>query len=700
MTNATIRPELSEALQNVLQSHTIKDICKRAKVKADTIEKIQREEYVSDRTQGKILAAVRSLQSAQDRPSRPASDFAQFRTQPNRIPVQPSHEPLEEEVPEEPIEEPLQEEPQPPIEEEETTVVTPQAPVRVLPPRAPNPRGVDTTLTMRGPSDDVQEAAAQLGVGEQRREGSVLPTVRIASPISSPHALLEKVLADRGSSVRVDRTQPRSIGKIWEPPTPTTLGHITKITEDNHGGGQYKIRVYTADGQTVEHPFALPGEPILPAGGDEKGKPSGTDAVAALQEEVQKARLRREMMEVQAETAEFEARAKGKVAPTAPVGPTPADIAKIVQDAVAAATAPLLAERRDRDLKQEIAGPLVQQIESLKAMLQQQQPKPVDPAVEALKTQNVQLTRSVEELREAILRGPRNADQSTSPLSMIKQVLELVSTQGKGKSQIFEDLLLDVAMDKLRGREADPAPRSDDGDDYVKIAIKEFVPVIRDFMKNQQQNNAQLTPQQAAAMKIQQDEMVRIRVAEASQRVMDELARRQQIAQGQQPPQPGQPRSAAPLPNVPPGAPLPSQGTQTPPAPPQLPKAPAAPTDRVPEPPEERSPEAINDALETLIDEVGKGMPRDSEWVGIAIYEFPVETLNKIMEIDDAQQLRDVLAPHADAKLLEQVKIACESNRRIKDYVIRGIMAVKDEWGRIVAGEPEEPADPMAPPLV
>lgn len=105
-------------------------------------------------------------------------------------------------------------------------------------------------------------------------------------------------------------------------------------------------------------------------------------------------------------------------------------------------------------------------------------------------------------------------------------------------------------------------------------------------------------------------------------------------------------------------------------------------------PPERRDLGWVNETLRTLVKEINEGCPRDCEWLGVSLDFLPENVLDGICNVDTAEELRSVLAQHgADPALLAEVERLGNTSRRIKDYIQRGIMTIRDEWNRDKAGE-------------
>lgn len=557
-----------------------------------------------------------------------------------------------------------------------TPVAVAPAPSRIP---APGSRRVDTQVVMKGEAGDVQAAAAQLGSGGAGQAPQIP-----GGP--SPMSQVEKLLSDPSTRVRVDRVRPSEQARIWEPNAPIALGEIQRRTEDDFGGGTYRVRILPGDGRPgLEYNFTLPGKAVILENHEGAAKreeaPEKDKLAASTMAEAERMRAQREkiLAEIELEEAKkrLEAVQAGKPKPDAAAPAsvmTPESITAMVQQTVTAALAPIMATQREKSMEDRFAQMLKEVQESNRRQIEALVPKQKSPELAALEDQLEEMSTHLENLRFREDEGGRR-EKPPDILDMIEKVSKLIRPPAeRQKSSTLEELAVQRLLDEID----DLKNRGDIGEkpeeNVLKMALKELIPALKDVIKESRaKSGAQGMSKEEA------EKAISAQAALAAQNVIAQI-RAQQMALPQPAPVP-QPGPARATPQT---TPLPPSASRPAPAP-----APAEPPQEEPivDPPV-RSPAAVNTTLQILIDEIKvKNMPRDSEWLAEALDCLPEPILDSILEVQDGDELRDLLAANgADPGLLSEVT-ELGKDRRVKIYIERGIISIQDEWIREKQGD-------------
>jgi hypothetical protein len=68
---------------------------------------------------------------------------------------------------------------------------------------------------------------------------------------------------------------------------------------------------------------------------------------------------------------------------------------------------------------------------------------------------------------------------------------------------------------------------------------------------------------------------------------------------------------------------------------------------------------------------------------------LPEPILDQLCEVETGDELRSVLAPYSELRYLDEVQ-RLGKDKRVKAYIERGLMTIKDEWLRIKNGDVDE----------
>ena len=657
---ATLDAQLREQVQGIRAVIGTMDLCKRAGVSDTTLASFLKGGEIRITTRSRLLRFIREHKKTE---SPKAADLGKAKE--SSTPVDP--EPTESHT----VTRNVYEETVP---EEADPVTAPQRPAA---PTLAGPNRVEAEMKLRGPADQVKRAAADMGatagVFARGERGSTDP-VR-----ASAEARLEALLRDGGTAIRIDRCRPREAARIMDIAAPTSLGRIVRETEDKLGGGLYKIRAFPGTGdQPVEYQFTIPGAPLeapKDPGSNGSSDESGPSEVEKIEQEIARTEAKKRQMLAEAELEEAKAKIKRAKDGEAPKGELTLDaVAKLITQAVDAAVQPLRAEKEKSSLTAEITGPLMKMIEQQNARIEAMLPKQKSAELVALEEQLDELR----ELVQASVSG-RPITEEKDPLDMADRLLALLnkarggsSGEPKENSDLIKTALEEILLQRLRGEDGGSTQVSipETEEDWLKLSIKEIAPIFKQWLHDEME----IRKQKGQAMTKEEQASMTQQIRQAAEQVQQRL-RSQQAAQptppALPPPAPTKPAQA----NAPPASkpPTASQAAQ---------KNPPPPPTRT-----DRYPEAVDEALTTLIREIGEGRPDESEWLAIALDNVEEEVLDKICEVDDAEGLYKVLGPIADPKLIDKVKELAKADRLVKTYVSQGIAIIQNNWSRMRAGE-------------
>jgi hypothetical protein len=343
---------------------------------------------------------------------------------------------------------------------------------------------------------------------------------------------------------------------------PTTREEIENDVFDRHGGKKYKCTIHpaTTNGEstilgffTIEHPDPEV-EPYFddaPTAGQQDprdtrtmvhtsgGDPTmhETDGLAKLRADAERrldrARVRKEMKELEAEAKRLEAEIDGDGKPSAALQPTvESDEVKKLRAELAEKDR-LLAKKEVNDRFDKIENVLGTIMTTLAA------PKPVEKSGDSelmkfitkkMETDSTQITALMTALTAKapapVHSSGDDLDKFLSRAEKLKAITSSTDSKGGRLSEI-ENRLIDVAWERLQGGDG-----GDETEDVAKLAVKEFAPILKTFVeqKMKQESGA------SGGAPIPQERLQQI-YAEAAQaaakKVTDDLAVQGiQLAQG------------------------------------------------------------------------------------------------------------------------------------------------------------------------
>lgn len=504
--------------------------------------------------------------------------------------------------------------------------------------------------------------------------------VEAPPPVDKGDAITAMLL-DPANKVQVRRVWPKTFAdgsnagiEVYRDSCPLKRGDIETWVFDQHGGHKFQVRILDEDDRTltaytIENPDTVePTQITVPedTGGDPYAEGQPPDALdeykASLQREVDALKKRQEVALLKESLAELRGKPHGE----------DGELARLRAEI-------------DAMKKKEHEDALRGEIKMLAAKVDQLASRPPEKTGKSEVVMLIEsmdqrfnkmfemITSSKQDMIEKKIDALSKAPDEDKVMERMLKLKELFGAAPKSKSSEFEEKLLDMAMENITGGRAGAGDAPSDETDMVKFIVKEFVPVVKDWMKA---DPAGKPPTREELMA-----MVRQQAAEAAAKLKAEMATRgnptltappQRLAPSAGPA--GKPKSPLEPLTPPPRGPAPLV-PGTPPGPPPAPPPPAA------RPPAFNPRDAVNYTLRLIISELSV-LPSESEAAGAVLDTWPPQLLDGLLAVDTAEGLKTLLEPHADAALLAQITAATSSNEKAKLWlknVVMGIQSVYDE---------------------
>jgi len=257
--------------------------------------------------------------------------------------------------------------------------------------------------------------------------------------------------------------------------------------------------------------------------------------------------------------------------------------------------------------------------------------------------------------------------------SQLDRLSKLRNVFGEGDSRLksIESKLLNVAFDRLLDGGGD---MGGEPEDLGKVAIKELSPILKTFVEAKVAQ-AEAPPQG----QITQDQYKKHVQAEA-QKIALGIAKdwEQKGYLVKLPDNRGLPAPKA--------SPAPAPTTQAPPPPKQEP--PKEEEEEVDTPPSPQSPKydrraAVQFVLEVISEDI-KTQNEDTYAVGDILDRLDDELLGGMLSISTGPELEALLAPHADPKLLEEIKAEAKKSPAAEEWLQKTILTAKSEYRKQV----------------
>lgn len=398
-------------------------------------------------------------------------------------------------------------------------------------------------VKMKGSASAVHAAAAKLG--GQHAPRAAAPVVEAELPPEDPTLAL---LADGRNMVIVTRQLPRTIrsprgekfvtnvripGKYT---CPTSKAEIEDDVFGRHGGLKFKCTIHpdTTNGEntilghfTIEHPDPdsmpiiegvtdveeLEIQQQIPMGGDPTLRE--TDSLAKMKQDLERrlerARMKREMKELEKEVASVEGVDNPK--PVAgPTGPDPRDleIAKLKAD---------LAEKKVNDRFDRLEGLIATALTASKPAEKQGDDPFTKFMLSKMASDDVRFDKLMTALTAKQATPPPAPTVNTfdSTLDMIAKVKGIVAPKEDSSIADFRGQLIQSSLDRLTGGGDDAPAGDEDEQDVVKYGIKQLTPVLKTYVEKMMERES------GEGEKISKDRMKEI-YAEAAQKAAKDLA--------------------------------------------------------------------------------------------------------------------------------------------------------------------------------
>lgn len=419
-------------------------------------------------------------------------------------------------------------------------------------------------LTIKGSDRSARAAAKRFG-GEQPKP---LPVATPANDTEPPDDNTDELMANGQNMVLVRRTFPKTVDMndgskrrcaIKLPDRydcPTTREKIEADVFTRYGGSEYKCTIHpaTTNGErellgyfTIEHPNqdeppCFPDDPPEEQPFDPRTSVNTTgadptmhetDGLAKLRADAERrldrARVRKEMKELEAEAKRLEEEIDGtdRKPPAPVVASGDSDEVKKLREQLA---------EKDRQLAEKKVNDRFDSLEnSIKALAAAVAAKPAEKSGESetmkfilkkMDTDSAQISALTTALT-TVKATPAPAHSSEGDFDkFLDRVTKLNAITGGGPNKpnrglsSLEERLIDMSFDRLTGGEGGEGGGEGE-DDVAKLAVKEFAPILKSFVdkKMTQQSDANggapLTPEQvkkiqleaaqAAAKKVQED---------------------------------------------------------------------------------------------------------------------------------------------------------------------------------------------------
>jgi hypothetical protein len=326
-----------------------------------------------------------------------------------------------------------------------------------------------------------------------------------------------------------------------------------------------------------------------------------------------------------------------------------------------------LEKRKEEDSQTSMIAKLIESSENkfnkVIEMIQSQQQNALAQKLDAVLTQ----------------REPReDFDTMVDRMAKLKTVMGGGEDGGSGKSKRVEELIWDLALNQIHAGGGRGLGEEEE-EDTIKFAIKQMVPVIRDWAKKE------VETKQKEGQTVSQEQLRQI-IGEQAKKAAMELEARHRTAQ---PPRIMPPPQAAQLPprpqQQPQGQPRPQQQPQ-PPTPPTVarpPLPPPPPANPKPTPPPPRAydrKDAVNYVLRTLWKEMNAGLPRDSEALGDALDTFDDELLDEFEKIETGEQMEALLKPYADEQVWQQILNRTKEDEPARKWLRNLVFTLQQAW--------------------
>lgn len=639
-------------------------------------------------------------------------------------------------------------------------------------------------LTIKGSDKSARAAAKRFGEGDASKPPPVMappndPEVQDDSSGADPIAAL---LADGKNMVIVTRQTPRNVrdprngAKI---PTnvrlpgkytcPTSIVAIEEQVFSEHWGATYKCTIHpdTSSGENtilghfkIEHPdpkappyiegvtdIVEDPTPLETRGAAGASDPTlhETDQLVKLREDaerrIERARLRKEAMQMEQEAKRLEAELEGR-----PAGPPPgeSDEVRKLREKIAEQERQL-AEKKVDDRFNKMEGSISELTKAIASLVSGGGKKDdgesmVMKMMQMSQQHSKDMLAMIQEKQKPAGSAEGDLDKFLDRVTKLQTVTGTTPNKGGGgRLSDVESRLIDIAWDKLNGGGGDdPAESGDMYEDAIKLAIKEFAPVAKTFVEKKMAQETAATGGQpltqeaiqriyseagiAAARKVQEDLLSQgIKLVSDANGKLHALPAPKTGSQAIAPPrqptsrvvsttrtQEGVVKRVAVQPHDLSKKPMPSgsaapvkTSVDAPPKGDDVPKHGIFPMLgengselQIPFPirPGEMKYDrkfSVNFILDGIRSEIRQGHPQkaqtdakmESYVVGDAIEYLDDEILDSILEIDSGMKLEALLAPWGDTAKIAEIKSAGEEEV-VASYLRKLVMTIQREWQR------------------
>ncbi len=654
-----------------------------------------------------------------------------------------------------------------------TTVATEEEPAQVQ-------------LTIKGSDKSARAAAKRFGEGDAPKH---LPVV---TPANDPEAQddssgadpIAALLADGKNMVIVTRQTPRNVrdprngAKI---PTnvrlpgkytcPTSIAAIEEQVFSEHWGATYKCTIHpdTSSGENtilghfkIEHPDPkappyiegvtdIEEDPTPPdargAAGTSDPTLHETDQLVKLREDaerrIERARLRKEAMQMEQEAKRLEAELENGGRPPAPPSGESDEVRKLREKIVEQERQ--LAEKKVDDRFNKMEGSISELTKAIASLVSGGGKKDdgesmVMKMMQMAQQHSKDMIALIQEKQKPASSPDGDLDKFLDRVTKLQGITGTTPNKGgSGRLSDVESRLIDIAWDKLNGGGGDDTGESGDMyEDAIKLAIKEFAPVAKTFVEKKMAQETAATGGQpltqetiqriyseagaAAARKVQEDLLSQgIKLVSDANGKLHALPAPKSGSNPNVPPRAPASRvvsttkthegvvkkvalqphdlSKKPTPSV--SAAPAKASVDAPPKGDDVPKCGIFPMLgenggelQIPFPvrPGELKYDrkfSVNFILDGIRSEIRQGHPQKAETdskaesyvVGDAIEYLDDEILDSILEIDSGMKLEALLAPWGDSAKIVEIKSAGD-DEVVASYLRKLVMTIQREWQR------------------
>lgn len=267
--------------------------------------------------------------------------------------------------------------------------------------------------------------------------------------------------------------------------------------------------------------------------------------------------------------------------------------------------------------------------------------------------------------------------------SQLERFVKLKAAFGEGDSRVkrLEQTLIDMTMERLLDG---GGAGEGDGESDVKYAVKQLVPVIKNYV------DKKLTEPEVAGPAPTKEQFAEL-VRQEAARVVQGLVKQGFVVKPQGIPGP---TAQAPHPKI--GAPAEKKERPKPPPQEEATKPPAQEEAPMEGPPLPDTPgydrkKAVDFVLDGIVRDIDANFPEDTFLIGDALDHLDDEILNSLLTVSTGEDLEKVVGPHCTPEKLQTIKDRGR-NPRVKTWLTRVITTIQDEYRKEVEGGGAEEA--------